>query len=69
MEKPLTAQEKYERTLSWIEKFKAAVKKHDEIECPPDVHWKIYRAVKDGLISQLESLQDEAFLYEKEHGL
>ncbi len=69
MKKPLTAQEIYKKTLSQIEIFKAAIKRHSEGQPPDEVHWKIYRAVEEGLITRLEELQDEAILYEKKYGI
>ena len=69
MKKPLTAEERYAKILSEIEIFKAAVKEHDGLVVHEEVHWKIYRAVSEGLKTELEKLQDEAILYEKKHGL
>ena len=70
MKKPfLTAEEIYYKTLSEIEIFKAAIKKHDDVDDFDDVHWKIRRAVSEGLKTKLEELQDEAILYEKKHGI
>jgi|TARA_R110000765_G_scaffold68684_5_gene132807 hypothetical protein len=69
MKKPLTAKERYTKILSEIEIFKAAVKEHDGLVVHEEVHWKISRAVSEGLKAKLEELQDEAILYEKKHGL
>jgi hypothetical protein len=65
----VTVQEQYKKMLSEIEIFKAAIKKHSDGYPPDNVHWKVYRAVEEGLITKLEELQDEAILYEKKHGL
>jgi len=65
----LTMQEQYEKTLSQIEIFKAAIKKHTDEGVPKGVHWKVHRAVEEGLITKLEELQDEAILYENKHGI
>ena len=69
MKKPLTAEETYAKLLSEIEIFKAAVKEHDGLAVHDEVHWKVYRAVSEGLKAKLEELQDEAILYEKKHGI
>jgi chloramphenicol O-acetyltransferase len=66
---PLTAQEQYEKTLSEIEIFKVAIKEHKQSYIPAVVHWKIQRAVEEGLISKLEELQDQAILYENQYGI
>ena len=65
----LTAKETYEKTLSEIEVFQAAIKKHTEEGVPEGVPWEVHSAVEEALITKLEELQDEAFLYEQKHGI
>lgn len=62
----IKTKEQYKITLAWIAKFQEAIEIHTNTERPENIHPILWECEYQGLVSQLNSLQEQVEEYERD---
>lgn len=59
----------YKVTMKAAQKFREAIAEHDKAKRPNSIHPRLWKATRDGMVSQLMELEGDIAAYETKKGV